>query len=165
MYFRWGKERPLNSRLLMQDVRLPDYDFSPLSHLPDSEAWNIQVFRSITSDAARSVICTFLRILPDRDADEQSSGELGECHESARLTGLLHPDGGRDSACSKTWSIVLMAPRMALSFFRRGTSWVAHGGMGRREPNKITLEARPLSVQMRDCGASGPLNVRVSRGG
>lgn len=50
---RWGKERPLNSRLLMQDVRLPDYDFSPLSHLPDSEAWNVQVFRSITSDAAR----------------------------------------------------------------------------------------------------------------
>ena len=52
---RWGKERPLNSRLLMQDVCLPDYDFSPMSHLPDSEAWNVQVFRSITSDAARLV--------------------------------------------------------------------------------------------------------------
>ena len=52
---RWGKERPLNSRLLMQDICLPDYDFSPMSHLPDNEAWNVQVFRSITSDAARLV--------------------------------------------------------------------------------------------------------------
>ena len=46
---------PLNSRLLMQDVRLPDYDYSPLSRLPDRLAWNVQVFRSITSDAARFV--------------------------------------------------------------------------------------------------------------
>ena len=62
----------------MQDVRLPDYDFSPLSHLPDSEAWNVQVFRSITSDAARSVSDSFLRCLPDHNADEQSSAKLGE---------------------------------------------------------------------------------------
>ena len=60
--FRWGKERPLNSRLLMQDVCLPDYDFSPMSHLPDNEAWNVQVFRSITSDAARLVIYESLRL-------------------------------------------------------------------------------------------------------
>ena len=55
-FSRWGKERPLNSRLLMQDVCLPDYDFSPMSHLPDNEAWNVQVFRSITSDAARLIM-------------------------------------------------------------------------------------------------------------
>ena len=72
---RWGKERPLNSRLLMQDVCLPDYDFSPMSHLPDNEAWNVQVFRSITSDAARLVSSPLAcACLVSRIAMQMSSG-------------------------------------------------------------------------------------------
>ena len=114
----------------------------------------MQVFRSITSDAARSVLRLFLaQSAGSRAADEQSSAELGECHESARLAGLLHPDSGRDSACSKTWSIVLMAPRMALSFFSEGNLLGGTWRNGKREPNKITLEARPLSLPKRETAA------------
>ena len=85
--FRWGKERPLNTRLLIQNVEAPNFildavpaasdenniddahifengrnseESKPESRLSGSESsssssgdWNVQVFRSITSDSAR----------------------------------------------------------------------------------------------------------------
>ena len=39
---RWGKERPDNSRLLIQDVGLPDLDFSPLEGRSSEGLWNVQ---------------------------------------------------------------------------------------------------------------------------
>ena len=51
--FRWGKERPLNTRLLIQNVEAPYYDLESVPGIDDSSEWNVQVFRSITSDSAR----------------------------------------------------------------------------------------------------------------
>lgn len=54
--FRWGKERPLNTRLLIQNVELPTYDVEAVPGLKGSDdeaSWDVQVFRSITSDSAR----------------------------------------------------------------------------------------------------------------
>jgi hypothetical protein len=51
--YRWGKERPLHTRLLIQHVQLPDYDVNDVPDLDPDEAWGVQVFRSITSDSAR----------------------------------------------------------------------------------------------------------------
>ena len=53
---RWGKERPLNTRLLIQNVELPTYDVNCVPGLKgdhDEASWSVQVFRSITSDSAR----------------------------------------------------------------------------------------------------------------
>ena len=67
--FRWGKERPLNTRLLIQNVGLPTHDIDCVPGLEGNEGtssdklgsneeapWEVQVFRSITSDSARYVI-------------------------------------------------------------------------------------------------------------
>ena len=51
--YRWGKERPLNTRLLIQNVEAPYYDLESVPGIDDSSGWNAQVFRSITSDSAR----------------------------------------------------------------------------------------------------------------
>ena len=66
---RWGKERPLNTRLLIQNVGLPTHDIDSVPGLEGNEGtssdrlgsneeapWEVQVFRSITSDSARFVI-------------------------------------------------------------------------------------------------------------
>ena len=53
--FRWGKERPLHTRLLIQEVHLPTFDINDVPDLQPSEVWGVQVFRSITSDSARLV--------------------------------------------------------------------------------------------------------------
>ena len=51
---RWGKERPLNTRLLIQNVEEdPAFDLNSVPGLEDCSDWNVQVFRSITSDSAR----------------------------------------------------------------------------------------------------------------
>ena len=53
---RWGKERPLNTRLLIQNVGLPTHDVDCVPGLKgngDDASWEVQVFRSITSDSAR----------------------------------------------------------------------------------------------------------------
>ena len=63
---RWGKERPLNTRLLIQNVGLPTHDIDCVPGLEGNEGtssdklgsneeapWEVQVFRSITSDSAR----------------------------------------------------------------------------------------------------------------
>lgn len=62
--FRWGKERPLNSRLLIQSIELPDYDINLVPGLGerDADSWAVQVFRSITSDSARYFIILFCHI-------------------------------------------------------------------------------------------------------
>lgn len=49
---RWGKERPLHTRLLIQNVTQPEFDWSTSSE-EQTDLWDVQVFRSITSDSAR----------------------------------------------------------------------------------------------------------------
>ena len=60
--FRWGKERPLHTRLLIQEVHLPTFDINDVPDLQPSEVWGVQVFRSITSDSARFVILVLIGI-------------------------------------------------------------------------------------------------------
>ena len=50
---RFGKEQPLNSRLLIQNVETSGQFEIHLRDEKEENSWGVQVFRSITSDSAR----------------------------------------------------------------------------------------------------------------
>ena len=53
MIIRFGKEHPLNSRLLIQNVETSGQYEIHFQDDNDENSWGVQVFRSITSDSAR----------------------------------------------------------------------------------------------------------------